>query len=79
MAGCAHQETAVEGLTTLPLDSVVGGPSLGGVGIESGESEPSDVFESEDPVDSSETEIEGTEGTSWGVGGSRYEDKLEEI
>lgn len=27
----AHQETAVESLTTLPLDSVVGGPSLGGV------------------------------------------------
>ena len=26
-----YQETAIEGLTTLPLDSVVGGPPLGGV------------------------------------------------
>ena len=27
----AYQETAIEGLTTLPLDSVVGGSSLGGI------------------------------------------------
>jgi hypothetical protein len=46
--------------------------------IESGESEPSEVFESEEPEDSPETGREGTEGTSLGVGGPRYEDKLEE-
>jgi hypothetical protein len=46
--------------------------------IESGESEPSEVFESEEPEDSPEIGREGTEGTSLGVGGPRYEDKLEE-
>jgi hypothetical protein len=40
--------------------------------------EPVDVFESEEPEDSPETGREGTEGTSWGVGGPRYDDKLEE-
>lgn len=35
-------------------------------------------FEGEGPVDSSETGIEGTEGTSWGAGGPRYEGRREE-
>ena len=45
--------------------------------IENGEREPSEILESEDPIDLSETGIEGTEGMSCEVGGPRYEDKLE--
>jgi hypothetical protein len=46
--------------------------------IESGESESSEILERDEPEDSSERGTEGTEGTSLGVGGPRYEDKLEE-
>ena len=48
--------------------------------IESGErdSDVFDVFESEEPEVSSEAGMEGTEDTSSGVGGPRYDDKLDE-
>jgi hypothetical protein len=71
----------ISGPRTVPSDVTDGVGDGSGLTppIESSESEPSEVFESEDPADLSETGTEGTEGMSWGVGGPRYEDKLEEI
>ena len=68
----------ISGPRTVPSDVTegVGDGSALTPPTESGESEPSEVFDSEEPEVSSEA---GTEGTSsLGVGGPRYEDKLEE-
>ena len=69
--------SGISGPRTVPSDVIDGVGDGSGLipPIESGESEPSEVFESEVPEVSSDA---GIEGTSRGVGGPRYEDKLEE-